>query len=190
MRRKTGKPAVAAALFVLILTAAGVLALCINEYVRTERKRYALITLGVIVLVYVIIEILEFIQYARYAHLNRLKFPGSVPWSLVLLNDEGSEIKHWDLRNKSGLVIGRDDGDAEVEVDLSDTEYFSLVSHQHAVMNFSDKCWYLSDAGSRNGTSVVYAETTEKLLLASGEPVPIRVGDRIYIAGEIVLAAK
>ena len=72
---------------------------------------------------------------------------------------------------------------------MSDTDFFPLISHNHAVMNFADKNWYLSDNGSKNGTSISHKDG-KKCLLAPGEPIVVRRGDKIFIADEVVLVAK
>jgi pSer/pThr/pTyr-binding forkhead associated (FHA) protein len=110
--------------------------------------------------------------------------------ALVLLNEDNIGIRSWDLRNQTGLVIGRRHDEADVDVDLTGTEYFSLISDCHAVLNYTDKGWLLSDAGSTNGTALARAGSGQKLLLAPGEPVPIRPGDTIYIADETALKVQ
>ena len=96
-------------------------------------------------------------------------------------------MKSWDLRGRIGLVVGRG---AEADVDLSDSEYFSLISEEHAVLNYAAGDWHIADAGSRNGTALSRGASGRKLLLAPGEPVPIRPGDTVYIAEETILAVR
>jgi pSer/pThr/pTyr-binding forkhead associated (FHA) protein len=110
--------------------------------------------------------------------------------ALVLLDENAAEIKSWDLHGRTGLVIGRGGADAKVDIDLSGTEYYPLISAEHAVLNYAEGCWLLADAGSKNGTALSRGKSEQKLLLASGEPVPIKPGDRIYIAEETILAVR
>jgi hypothetical protein len=191
MSEKNGKPAVALVLGILIVATAATFAILLQRYAAEAWRLYALWGLAAVIAIWLCIEI-RGVAYYRSA----LKAEGSyrpmqnVVSTLVLMNEESNGIQSWDLRDKTGLVIGRSDDDSDVDIDLSDTEYFSLISNQHAVLNYTDNGWVLTDAGSQNGTALLKKESKQKLLLAPGEPVPVRLGDTIFIAGETVIKVR
>jgi hypothetical protein len=101
---------------------------------------------------------------------------------VVLIDDDGSTIKTWNIKGKVSLLIGKNSNENEVDIDLSETTYSSLVSRQHAVMNFSNNCWYIEDIGSSNGTGLKKENDDFKLKLEAGKPYELSVGDTVYIA--------
>jgi len=193
MSEKNRKPIAALVLGILILIAATAFALLVMEHADESWRPYALWSLAAVMLAWLIYESLTIYRIARARRSSRgsrTRDDRSQVSMLVLMNEHGTGIQFWDLRDKTGLVIGRSHEGADVDIDLSETEYFSLISNYHAVLNFTEKGWYLADAGSKNGTSLLKAGSKQKLLLAQGEPVPIQPGDTIYIAEETQLAVK
>jgi hypothetical protein len=195
--RRNARLSTTIVLYLLIITISSILAVNIYNFFERPSNIIAAIILIVVVSVYMGFEILGIVRYVNYLNMDKKKSSGAVPSALVLLNGDGKEIKFWDLSSKTGLIIGRNDDsqDTEIDIDLSGTEYFPLISHCHAVMNFADKNWYLSDNGSKNGTSIVRCDsrdikTSEKCLLAPGESITVKTGDKIYIAEEVILLAK
>lgn len=101
---------------------------------------------------------------------------------VVLLDDDGSSIKTWNLKGKVSLLIGKNSNENEVDIDLSETTYSSLVSRQHAVMNYSNNNWYIEDIGSSNGTGLKKENDDFKLKLEAGKQYELSAGDTLYIA--------
>jgi hypothetical protein len=177
-------------LFVLTLASAAVCAWAVTRYVGESRGRYALYAIGLAALIYIIIEA---VNSARFIKHKAKKVGGSresAAAALVLMNENAEEVGFWDLRGRAGLVIGRGGDDIQPDIDLSGTEYFSAVSAEHAVLNYASGNWYLADVGSKNGTALSRGESGQKMLLAPGDPVPIRPGDTIYIAEETILSVR
>ena len=54
---------------------------------------------------------------------------------LALLSEEDTELMVWDMYGKVSLVIGRDVGENQVDVDLSQSSYPGMVDVEHAVLN-------------------------------------------------------
>ena len=193
MSEKKGKPVAALVLSILILITSLAFAGFVFEYdgEYSYLRPYALYMLAIVVAIWLFTEILTIIRFAKVLNEKGLSrsLKNSVA-ALVLMNANDAGIRTWDLRNKTGLIIGRGNDSSDVDIDLSDTEYFSFISTQHAVLNFTEKGWMLTDACSQNGTSLLRRKAKQKLLLAPGEPVPIRNGDVIYIAEETRLAVK
>jgi hypothetical protein len=177
-------------LFALILIAAAVCAVAVNRYAGESRRSYALCAIGLVVLIYVVVEAVSLARFIKSRAQKKDDNRESAATALALLNENAEEVKFWDLRGLAGLVIGRGGENIDVDVDLSDTEYFSAISAEHAVLNYVSGAWYLADAGSRNGTALSRGEAGQNMLLAPGDPVPIRSGDRIYIADETILAVR
>ena len=184
-----GKKSAAISIFILICVATAVFAWSVRQYIESPWRDYLLWSAAIIIIVYFILDLRVFILFmrtAQYEGASRRR--NDIAESLVLLNEDNDGVRAWDLRNQTGMVIGRSHDESDVDIDLSETEYFSLISSQHAVLNYTNMGWVLSDAGSKNGTTLQRAGSGQKLLLAPGEPVPIRPGDTIYIAEETVLA--
>ena len=191
MSGKNGKPAAALLLGVLILISAALFANMVYRYADESWRHYALWAVAIVVFIWLLIELRNIVHYVRASrNTDTDRPPENNASTLVLMNEDIAGIQTWDLRNKVGLVIGRSHDDADVDVDLSHTEYFSIISNYHAVLNFTNKGWMLADAGSQNGTALLRQGWRQKLLLTPGEPVPIQPGDTIYIAEETVLSVR
>jgi len=191
MSNNSIKPRIALVLDILIIITFIVLAVLVRNYADDGWRDIALFTLLIVASLFSISKIIELVRYVKTTDETGLYKPVQNEVSaLVLINEETQEIKTWDLRGKTGLVIGRGDGDCEVDIDLSETEYFSLISNQHAALNYTGKGWMLTDAGSQNGTSIIRRGAAQNLLITPGAPVPIRIGDTICIAEETRLAVK
>ena len=107
---------------------------------------------------------------------------GSNITKVILVDDDGSSIKTWNIKGKVSLLIGKNSNENEVDIDLSDTTYSSLVCRQHAVMNFAKDNWYIEDIGSSNGTGLKKENDYFKLKLEAGKQYELSVGDTLYIA--------
>ena len=107
--------------------------------------------------------------------------PHTAITELVLLNEEGTRIASWNLYGKTGLVIGRDVGENHVSVDLNDVTYASMISVEHAVLNYSGDSWYIEDISEKNGVSVEKRDG-KKYKLSYGKPCKLERGDIIFIA--------
>jgi hypothetical protein len=106
---------------------------------------------------------------------------------LILTDDEGRNVKAWDVGTKTALLIGKSAKDNEVDIDLAESEYAVLVSKQHAVLNFSFGSWYIEDIGSTNGSGLKRSDASARVLLEPGKPYPMNSGDTIYIANTKIL---
>ena len=71
--------------------------------------------------------------------------PNSQIRKLVLLNDQGDEIDEWILEGRTALIIGKSTAANKVDIDLSGTEYESLISFEHAVLNCVSGKWYIEE---------------------------------------------
>lgn len=100
---------------------------------------------------------------------------------LVMLNEEDHPLATWTLYGKTGLTIGRDMGENQVDVNLSSSTYASMVEVEHAVLNYSGGRWYVEDLSSKNGVSVQKSDG-RKYKLSSDKPCRLSSGDIIYIA--------
>lgn len=106
---------------------------------------------------------------------------------LVLLDEEGESIKEWYIQGETSLLIGKSSNQNEVDIDLSDAEYASLISKQHAVLNYAAGSWYIEDLDSKNGIGVKKADESTKNRLDNQTPYRIDSGDIIYIANTRIL---
>jgi len=102
--------------------------------------------------------------------------------SIVLLNEEGRELATWDLFGRTSLVIGRDVGENQVDINLGDVTYAGLIDIEHAVLNYAGEHWYVEDLHSENGVKVQKRGDGRQYKLAPDKPCRIEPGDAIFIA--------
>ena len=73
---------------------------------------------------------------------------------LVLLSEEDTVVKKWNILGKNSLVIGKKNSEEDIDIDLSDTYFSGTVSYVHAILNYVDGSWYIEDMQSKNGTQI------------------------------------
>lgn len=103
-----------------------------------------------------------------------------------LLNEQDNIIKSWDLYGKTALVIGKDRKNQYnkvtlVDINLNDCAYATLIDVEHAVLNYSNGCWYIEDLHSKNGISIQKKMENKKYKLSPAEPYKLEKGDTIYL---------
>lgn len=101
---------------------------------------------------------------------------------LILLDEHENPIKSWELTGKTAVVLGRRHKDADVDIDLSNSEFSALIDVQHAVLNYSLDNWYLEDLDSKNGIRIKKIEDGICYQVTQSRPCRISAGDVIYIA--------
>ncbi|SJZ97627.1 FHA domain-containing protein [Selenihalanaerobacter shriftii] len=107
--------------------------------------------------------------------------------SLILKDSDDKIIHEWDINELRSVLIGKKTKVNEVDVDLSQATYSSLISREHAVMNNTGDKWYFEDIGSSNGSGIKRKNTDKKFKINEGKPYPINSGDTIYIANTKLL---
>ncbi|BFH71455.1 MAG: FHA domain-containing protein [Paenibacillus dendritiformis] len=122
--------------------------------------------------------------YAAWRARSRMKRrqDGAAIAKLVLLDEEGESVKEWYIHGETSLLIGKSSAQSEVDIDLSDSEYASLISKHHAVLNYASGSWYLEDLDSRNGVGIQPAGRRMAERLEEDGPYRIESGDIICIA--------
>lgn len=100
---------------------------------------------------------------------------------VVLLSEEDRPMASWPLYGKVSMVIGRDVGENQVNINLSASTYASMIEVEHAVLNYSSESWYVEDLASKNGVSVKKYADGRKYKLAANQPCKLDSGDIIYI---------
>lgn len=103
-----------------------------------------------------------------------------------LLNEQDNIIKSWDLYGKTALIIGKDRKNQYnkvtlVDINLNDCAYATLIDVEHAVLNYSNGCWYIEDLHSKNGVSIQKKMENKKYKLSPVEPYKLEKGDTIYL---------
>lgn len=107
-------------------------------------------------------------------------FSEETPTELILLNEDDDRIASWNIYGKNGIVIGRDVGENQVNVNLDQTVYASMIDIEHAVLNYSGNHWYIEDISSQNGVSVQKRDG-KKYKISYGKPCRLERGDIIHI---------
>ncbi len=106
--------------------------------------------------------------------------------TINLLNEQGNVIKSWDLYGKTSLIIGKDRKNQYndvtlVDINLNDCAYATLIDVEHAVLNYSNGCWYIEDLHSKNGISIKKQMENKKYKLSPEQPYKLEKGDIIYL---------
>ena len=105
---------------------------------------------------------------------------------LILLDEQDKPVKSWDMAGRTSIVIGREVGGENVDVDLEDCAFSSFIDFQHAALNFCLDQWYVEDLGSQNGVKIRKAEDGE-CYKVMGRPCRVAAGDVLYIANTRLL---
>lgn len=106
---------------------------------------------------------------------------------LILLDENEKPIKAWDLAGKVSFLIGRDNLDEPVDVDLEECEYSALIDYQHAVLNYCMDSWFIEDLNSQNGIRIRKVDDGVCYKVMKNRPCRLMPGDMIYIANTKLL---
>ncbi|ANY65238.1 FHA domain-containing protein [Paenibacillus algorifonticola] len=106
---------------------------------------------------------------------------------LVMIDEEGERLKEWYIDGETSLLIGKSSSRSDVDVDLSDAEYASIISLQHAVLNHSKGIWYLEDLDSTNGVGLRKYNNSVITRIDNEQSYRIDSGDLIVIANTRLL---
>ncbi len=117
-------------------------------YLRDLRSAYIIYTLSGIC--FVILAIFSYMDYG-FVKGEDEDIDASL---LVLLSEEDTVIKSWELMGRNSLIIGKNNDEEDVDIDLSDTLFSGTVSDIHAILNYVDRYWYIEDNQSKNGTHI------------------------------------
>lgn len=112
---------------------------------------------------------------------NSPMLPDTALTEVVLLGEDNGRLASWNIYGKNGLVIGRDLGENNVEINLDNSIYASMIDVEHAVLNYSGDSWYIEDISEKNGVSIQKRDG-KKYRLTYGKPCKLEKGDIIYIA--------
>ncbi len=105
---------------------------------------------------------------------------------VVLINEEGQTLMEWSLERKTSLIIGKSADGEEVDVDLSGSAVAQMISKQHAVLNYTEKGWYVDDIDSKNGTRVKKLTQNSIMDVKLVGAIEVEAGDIIYIASTML----
>lgn len=105
---------------------------------------------------------------------------------VVLLNEEGRNLMEWNVQRKTSLIIGKSSEKEPVDIDLSGSAVAQMISKQHAVLNYTEKGWYVDDIDSKNGTRVKKATQNAIMDVRLVGAIEVEVGDIIYIANAML----
>lgn len=107
--------------------------------------------------------------------------------TIILKNDEGYDVKVWNINRKTSLLIGKNTVRKKVDIDMSDAIYSNLISRVHGVLNRINGIWYYEDLNSQNGSGIEKKEDNRKIKIKSNVPIKVEKGDIIYLATTKIL---
>lgn len=105
---------------------------------------------------------------------------------VVLINEQGQTLMEWSLENKTSLIIGKSADGENVDIDLTGSAVAQMISKQHAVLNYTEKGWYVDDIDSKNGTRVKKITQNSIMDVKLVGAIEVEVGDIIYIANTML----
>lgn len=105
---------------------------------------------------------------------------------VVLLNEEGTALLEWSLQRQTSLIIGKGSDKEPVDIDLGGSAVAQMISKQHAVLNYTEKGWYVDDIDSKNGTRVKKASQNAIMDVKLVGAIEVEPGDIIYIASTML----
>ncbi len=105
---------------------------------------------------------------------------------VVLINEEGRPLMDWSLERKTSLIIGKSAEGDVVDIDLTDSVVAQMISKQHAVLNYTEKGWYVDDIDSKNGTRVKKLMQNAIMDVKLVGAIEVEPGDIIYIANTML----
>ena len=137
---------------------------------------------GTTAIVFLILAVVDIRKVSRLMGGTWFELPedAKVIMEAVLLSEEDTELMVWDMYGKTSLVIGRDFKENQVDIDLSESPYASMVDIEHAVLNFSYGTWFVEDLGSKNGISVK-KDDSRVYRLSADTPCRLDRGDCLYV---------
>ena len=158
------------------------LAICVLVAVYWREQIWLLFVAGGLAVLFFVLGCLD--QRRRVVTMSSQVDHGPIdrPRQLVLLNEDDRHLTSWDLFGRTALVIGRDVGENEVDVNLADVTYASFIDIEHAVLNYAEGHWYIEDLSSENGVKVQKQGDEKQYKLAAEKPCRLDLGDVIYIA--------
>lgn len=146
-------------------------------YILMARLEIMLKAFGIIIGVFLIV--LGFIKISHYV--RKYDRTHQNVGKLILKDREGRNTQTWDLHRKTSLIIGKS-FETDVDINLEDADYASLISKEHAILNCVDDSWYVEDIGSTNGSGIKRSGENAKSRLEPGQSYKLSSGDTIYIA--------
>lgn len=129
----------------------------------------------------------QFLPHKREKKYGNLEEMDQHTRELILLDEDEKPIKAWDLAGRVSLLIGRDNPQEPVDVDLEECEYSALIDEQHAVLNYCMDSWYVEDLNSGNGIRVRKISDGLCYRVMKNRPCRLEAGDLLYIANTKML---
>lgn len=158
-----------------LIALAIIAAACYSYFANTNKTLKISVTILIILfLVFCIVKM------SAYVRVNGEKELGIT--TLILIDGNGAYTTQWEIHGEKSLLIGKSTRTTKVDIDLSNTEYASLISKQHAVLNFAANNWFIEDIDSCNGVGIKKMDEVSKKKLEKDVPYKLDSGDIIYIA--------
>ncbi|MBO5030507.1 MAG: FHA domain-containing protein [Lachnospiraceae bacterium] len=163
---------------------AAIIILCFTYMEQSMERDVLGVVCGILFLVFLLMAVAD-----SSSGKQKKKGNGQGIQELVLLDEEGNEISAWHIGGKTSLLIGRDEYQENVDINLQNTEYGGMADRQHAVLNYVGGQWFIEDLGSRNGVRIRDAKDRKIYQVSKEHPCRINAGDIIFI-GNTRLGAK
>lgn len=146
-------------------------------YMNIESKELRITLLSLLVILGIII----FAYLYTIIHKRNLE-DADVISTIELVNEDNEIIKKWNIKDKVSLMIGKNNRENDVFIDLNSSIYSPLIENNHAVLNFASGKWYIEDLSVESRVCIQKNEDGKKYRVVKNTPCTIKKGDIIYIS--------
>ncbi len=151
------------------------------SYAYLDNPVQRCISIGILITIGVQFLLLAIIDAVGTGHPEKYAGSRKEISELSLLGEENNITATWDIYGRTSIVLGKDDRASQVDIDLKHTDYAGTIDGEHAVMNYSNGCWYIEDLESENGTRIQRGGEGKKYRVSSREPCKVEKNDIIYL---------
>lgn len=102
--------------------------------------------------------------------------------TIELVNEDNEVIKQWSIQDKIAFIIGKNNENNEVYIDLSKSIYSTFVEENHAVLNYAAGMWYIEDLSRESGVCIQKIDDGKKYRIVKNTPCSLKKGDIIFIS--------
>lgn len=102
--------------------------------------------------------------------------------TIELINEDNEVVKKWIVKDKISFLIGKNNKENDVFVDLNSSIYSSLIEDNHAVLNYAVGKWYIEDLSVDSRVCIQKIEDGKKYRVVKNTPCSVKKGDIIFIS--------
>lgn len=152
--------------------------ICVVAYITIE----SIYIRGIIIVIAISVGTICFINLYKKLNKEEILQDESNIRKILLINEDNEIIRTWDLGEKVSFLIGKNEKDNDVYIDLSCSIYSRFVENNHAVLNYAAGKWYIEDLSEESRISIQKSEDDTKYRIVKDAPCEIKRGDILFIS--------